>query len=65
MAYWSLDDIAWQKFDAGKVTVLSLDLNFTNYTNPQQFREFDKRLLTETQALPEVQLAAISGEAPR
>jgi putative ABC transport system permease protein len=51
-------------FDARQVNVLSLDLNFTNYTNPQQFREFDKRLLTETQAMPEVQLAAISGEAP-
>ncbi len=51
-------------FDAGKVSVLSLDLNFTNYTNADQFREFDKRLLNEVRALPEVELAAISGEAP-
>ena len=26
MAYWSLDDIAWQKFDAGKVTPELLSL---------------------------------------
>ncbi|MGV3590914.1 MAG: ABC transporter permease [Gammaproteobacteria bacterium] len=51
-------------FDAEQVTALSLDLNFTNYTNADQFREFGKRLLREVQALPEVQLASIAAEAP-
>src|SRR5688572_11580628 len=51
-------------FDPGQVLVVSMDLNFTNYTNAQQFRDFGKRLLDEVQALPEAQASAISGEAP-
>ncbi len=51
-------------FDPSRVVVLSLDLNFTNYSSPQQFRDFGTRLLDAVQALPEVQQAAVSGEAP-
>lgn len=51
-------------FDPAQVLVVSMDLNFTNYTNAQQFRDFGKRLLEEIQMLPEAQSVALSGEAP-
>lgn len=51
-------------FDPEQVLVVSLDMNFTNYSNPQQFRDFGTRLLQDIQALPEVSAAAISGETP-
>jgi predicted permease len=51
-------------FDTSQVLVVSLDMNFTNYSNPAQFRDFGTRLLREVQALPETGAAAISGETP-
>lgn len=51
-------------FSPEKVLVVSLDLNFTNYSSAQQFRDFGKRFVEQVQQLPEVELAALSGDAP-
>jgi predicted permease len=51
-------------FDPNDVLVVSMDLNFTNYSNADQAREFGRRLLQEVESLPEVQVAALSGETP-
>ncbi len=51
-------------YDPSQVLVTGMSLNFTNYTTPQQTRDFGTRLLQEVRAISGVELAGISAETP-
>lgn len=51
-------------YSADKILTVNMDLNFSNYTNGQQRRDFASTLLNQVQRLPEVQLASVSGSFP-
>jgi hypothetical protein len=51
-------------FSADKVLAVNMDLNFSNYTNAQQRRDFAMTVLEGVSALPDVELASVSGSFP-
>jgi putative ABC transport system permease protein len=51
-------------YEPKQVLVVGMSLNFTNYTNAQQIRDFGTRLLQEVRAISGVSLAGISAETP-
>ncbi|NQZ09512.1 MAG: ABC transporter permease [Algicola sp.] len=51
-------------FDADKVLVVALDLNFSNYRTRQKVRTFTDRLLEDVSAIASVDLASVSGTFP-
>lgn len=51
-------------FTTDNILSVNLDLNFSNYTNNQQRRDFALTLLNDVQALPEVETASVSGSFP-
>jgi len=51
-------------FDPDRVLVVSMDLNFSNYANNQQVRDFGTRLLEQARNLPGVDIAGIASDTP-
>ncbi len=51
-------------FDGDNVLTVGLDLNFTNYTNRDQVRDFSRRLLNDVGAIAGVADVSISGSLP-
>ncbi|MFT5691392.1 MAG: putative ABC transport system permease protein, partial [Oceanicoccus sp.] len=51
-------------FDGDNVLTVGLDLNFTNYTNRDQVRDFASRLLADVKALAGVDVVSLSGSLP-
>lgn len=51
-------------YSADKILSVNMDLNFSNYTNAQQRRDFAMTLLNQVSALPTVSSASVSGSFP-
>jgi ABC-type antimicrobial peptide transport system permease subunit len=51
-------------FSADNVLAVNMDLNFSNYTNATQRRDFAMGLLEGVKALPNVEIASVSGSFP-
>lgn len=51
-------------FDGSDVLAVNLDLNFTNYTNAQQVRDFTRNLIREVNSLSTTADASISASFP-
>jgi predicted permease len=51
-------------FDADKVLVTGLDLNFTNYSTRLQVQDFTRQLLADIRQIPGVELASVAGSFP-
>ncbi len=51
-------------YSADNILAVNMDLNFSNYTNAQQRRDFAMSLLTRVQNLPQVESASVSGSFP-
>ncbi|MFS1524266.1 ABC transporter permease [Microbulbifer sp. 2304DJ12-6] len=51
-------------FNTESVLAINLDLNFTNYTNGQQVRDFARNLLREVSALPASEQVSVSASFP-
>lgn len=51
-------------YDPENVLNVSLDLNFTNYSSPQEIRDFGQRLLRETSQIAGVESVGVSAIAP-
>ncbi len=51
-------------YDPENVLNVSLDLNFTNYSSPQEIRDFGQRLLRETSQIAGVESVGVSAVAP-
>ncbi|MEW5251426.1 ABC transporter permease [Microbulbifer sp. 2201CG32-9] len=51
-------------FNAENILAVNLDLNFSNYTNGQQVRDFTRNLLREVSALPDSEQVSVSASFP-
>lgn len=51
-------------FNAEQVLAINMDLNFSNYTNAQQVRDFANGILADASTTPGVELASVSGSFP-